>query len=224
MRQPRLNANTISGSPSHSGYRYGGGGGGGGQLNGTFSSSSPYKSLTTSPPSSKYGPPVRGSQFDPRTFTRGQAGAGGRSGVGAYSLPPDDDEPKVRKPSYHRLNFGAKSQEENILNTTYEKEEGGNLTFDKANTTVSRTSDNLTDNLYDLNTTYDRNMSSNKDALNSTFTRNGTPSNQGCNTTFNRSSAEPGTLNATFEKEGPVNGSANHRKMSEDRISSASSR
>merc|ERR1719225_676466 len=64
-------------------------------------------------------------------------------------------------------------------------------------------------------------MSSNKDALNSTFTRNGTPSNQGCNTTFNRSSADPGPLNATFE--GPVNGCANHRKMSEDRISSASS-
>lgn len=188
-------------------------------MNGSFSSSSPYKSLTTSPPSTKYGPPVRGSQFDPRTFTRGQAG--GKSGVGAYSLPPDDDEPKVRKPSYHRLNFGAKNQEENILNTTFEKEEGGNLTFDKANTTFSRTSDNLTDNHHDFNTTFDKNMSTNKDALNSTFTRNGTPpSNQGCNTTFNMSSAEAGILNATFE--GPVNGSANPRKMSEDRISSAS--
>ena len=103
-----------------------------------------------------------------------------------------------------------------MLNTTYEKEEGGDLTFDKANTTFSRTSDNLTDNLHDFNATYDRNMSSNKDALNSTFTRNGTPSNQGCNTTFSRSSADPGTLNATFE--GPVNGSAHHRKMSEDRM------
>ena len=110
-----------------------------------------------------------------------------------------------------------------MLNTTYEKEEGGNQTFDKANTPLSRTSDNLTDNLYELNATYDRNMSPNKDALNSTFTRNGTPSNQGCNTTFNRSS-DPATFNATFEKEGPVNGCGNQRKMSEDRISSASSR
>jgi len=208
-------------SPSHSGYRYGG------QANGSFSTSSPYKSLTTSPPSTKYSAPLRGSQFDPRTFTRTQTGKSGS----AYSLPPEDDEPKIRKPSYHRLNFGAKNMEENILNNTYGKEEGGNLTFtslDKANTTFNKTSDNLTEHQNALNSTFDRNMSPNKDALNSTFTRNGTPSSQVNNSTFNRSSTEPasgtcGTLNATFEKEVTVNGSANHRKMSEDRMSSASS-
>ena len=209
---------TLTGSPSHSAYRHGG-------QNGSFSTSSPYKSLTTSPPSSKYSNPGRGSQFDPRTFTRTQAG---KTGVGAYSLPPEDDEPKVRKPSYHRLNFGAKNSEENILNYTHEKEDGGNLTFtpiDKANTTFNKTSDNLTDNQNALNLTFDRNMSPSKDALNSTFTRNGTPLNQ--NSTFSRTSGDPstsGTLNATFEKEGTVTGSANHRKMSEDRMSSASSR
>lgn len=205
-------------SPSHSGYRYG-------QINGSFSaSSSPYKSVTTSPPSTKYPQPNRGSQFDPRTFTRSQA----RSGAGAYSLPPEDDEPKVRKPSYHRLNFGARSEEENILNTTYEKEEEGDLSGapeDKANGTFNKTFDNLTDNQNALNTTFDRNTSPNKDALNSTFTRNGTLPSHVTNSTFNRTSTDSssGMLNATFEKEGSVNGSANPRKMSEDRMSSASS-
>ena len=209
--------NIFLGSPSHSGYRYG-------QINGSLScSSSPYKSLTTSPPSNKYPAPRRGSQFDPRTFTRPHAKSG------AYSLPPEDDEPKVRKPSYHRLNFGARSEEENILNTTYEKEEEGDLSRapdDKANGTFNKTFDNLTDNQNALNTTFDRNTSSNKDALNSTFTRNGTLPGQVTDSVFNRSSTDSssGMLNATFEKEGRVNGSANPRKMSEDRMSSASSR
>ena len=185
-------------------------------MNGSLTSSSPFQSVTTSPPSAKYPPAVRGSQFDPRTFTR-QAG----KSAAAYSLPPEEDQHKTRKPSYHRLNFGARNVEENILNTTFEKAEGANTTFNK-------TSDILTDNQNALNTTFDRNISLNKDALSSTFTRNSPSSNQVTNSTFNLSSADPGsgsgTLNATFEKEGTVNGSANHRKMSEDRMSSASSR
>ena len=178
---------------------------------------SPYKSFTTSPPSAKYtATPSRGQNFDPRTFTRSPAHRGG--GGGAYSLPPEDDVEKVRKSSYHRLNFGAKSKEENLLNTTYDTEDFGNNTYtssDKLNSTFNKTSEIITDNNIQcnnqLNSTYDRNISLIKDGLNSTFTRSG--------------EKPSGILNATFEKDGPVNGLvANHRKMSEDRLSSASSR
>jgi len=231
-------------SPSHTGYGYNGT-----NLNGSYRVapnsilSSPYKSFTTSPPSAKYSAPTRGQAFDPRTFTRS---SGGRAG--AYSLPPEDDEGKVRKSSYHRLNFGAKTEDENILNSTYDRSCGGNDTYsasDKLNSTFNKTSDILTDNqLNELNTTYDRNDSVINDGLNSTFTRNGggggTANNatfdrannatfeRGNNATFDRGSSQSTLLNATFEKDGPPpghndNGSANHRKMSEDRLSSASS-
>ena len=97
----------------------------------------------------------------------------------------------------------------------------------------------------ELNATYDRNTSLSGDTgLNSTFTRNGqgvggggghnaTFERGGTNATFNRGEIPPGgVLNATFEKDGgaingggAVNGGgASHRKMSEDRLSSASSR
>jgi len=223
-------------SPSHTGYGYNGT-----NLNGSYRVgpnsilSSPYKSFTTSPPSAKYSAPSRGQAFDPRTFTRSSGSRGG-----AYSLPPEDDEGKVRKSSYHRLNFGAKTEEENILNSTYDRSSGGNDTYtagDKLNSTFNKTSDILTDNqLNELNTTYDRNDSVINEGLNSTFTRNGgggTVNNatfeRGNNATFDRTGPSQSTLlNATFEKDGPPpgqgsNGSANHRKMSEDRLSSASS-
>lgn len=211
-------------------YRLGG-------LNTSLPLSSPYANLTTSPPSAKYAAsatPTRGQGYDPRTFTRPSA-----SRAGAYSLPPEEAEAKIRKSSYHRLNFGAKTEEENFLNTTYDREtEGNNATFDmgdKLNSTFNKTSEIITDNhCNELNATYDRNTSVAQDGLNSTFTRNGrggagalnaTFERGGNNATFNRGEIQPGFLNATFEKDGgSVNGGANHRKMSEDRLSSASSR
>ena len=210
-------------------YRLGG-------LNTSLPLSSPYANLTTSPPSAKYAAsatPIRGQGYDPRTFTRPSA-----SRAGAYSLPPEEAEAKIRKSSYHRLNFGAKTEEESFLNTTYDREtEGNNATFDmgdKLNSTFNKTSDIITDNhCNELNATYDRNTSVTQDGLNSTFTRNGrggaalnaTFERGGNNATFNRGEIQPGFLNATFEKDGGiVNGGANHRKMSEDRLSSASSR
>ena len=190
-------------------------------------------------------PGIRGQGFDPRTFTRA-----GAARPGAYSLPPEEDG-KTRKSSYHRLNFGARTEEENLLNTTYDRGlgEGGNATFDvgeKLNSTFNKTSEMMTDNHHnELNATYDRNTSLSGDTgLNSTFTRNGqgvggggghnaTFERGGTNATFNRGEIPPGgVLNATFEKDGgaingggAVNGGgASHRKMSEDRLSSASSR
>lgn len=214
-------------------YRLGG-------LNTSFPQSSPYTNFTTSPPSAKYAAPasaspIRGQGFDPRTFTRPSA-----TRAGAYSLPPEEAEAKIRKSSYHRLNFGAKTEEENFLNTTYDRDnDGKNATFDmgdKLNSTFNKTSDIITDNhCNELNATYERNTSVTQDGLNSTFTRNGrgggggahnaTFERGGNNATFNRGEIQPGLLNATFEKDGgSVNGGANHRKMSEDRLSSASSR
>ena len=215
------NVFNVSGSPVHSGYNYNGG-----NLNGSYrvstntSLSSPYKSLTTSPPSAKYSAPTRGQNFDPRTFTRTSAVK-----AGAYSLPPADEETKPRKSSYHRLNFGAKPEEENFLNTTYDRDNAGNNTYttsDQLNSTFNKTSDRLMDNHTNgLNSTYDR-IDATKDGLNSTFTRNGVN-----NATFDRVTAQSEAgLNTTFEKDAPPgsNGTNHHRKMSEDRLSSASSR
>ena len=217
-----MNNVVVSGSPVHSGYSYSNGG----NLNGSYrvtantSLSSPYKTLTTSPPSAKYTAPTRGQNFDPRTFTRTSAVK-----AGAYSLPPADEEIKPRKSSYHRLNFGAKPEEENFLNTTYDRDSAGNNTYtasDQLNSTFNKTSDRLMDNQPNgLNSTYDR-IDSAKEGLNSTFTRNGVN-----NATFDRVTAQTETvLNTTFEKDAAPssNGSNNHRKMSEDRLSSASSR
>ena len=230
----------VAGSPVHVGYS----GYNGGHLNGSYRNgggnssltSSPYKSFSASPLSAKYtaaspgGAPARGHGFDPRTFTRSSAAR-----AGAYSIPPEDEEGKARKTSYHRLNFGAKTDDGNVLNTTYErgKEAGGNSTFttsDKMDGTFNKTSDMLTDNqCNELNSTYDRNVLI-KDGLNSTFTRNGSDGNNvtfergGNNATFNRGDIQNAALNSTFDKEAGGHGSANHRKMSEDRLSSASSR
>ena len=126
----------VPGSPVHVGYS----GYNGGHLNGSYRNgggnssltSSPYKSFSASPLSVKYtaaspgGAPARGHGFDPRTFTRSSAAR-----AGAYSIPPEEEEGKTRKTSYHRLNFGAKTEDGNDLNTTYErgKEAGGNSTF-----------------------------------------------------------------------------------------------
>ena len=87
----------VSGSPSHSLYNYGS------QVNGsrrTSSSlnSSPLKSYASSTPSSKYAAPSRGQEFDPRTFTRPPGAK-----AGAYSLPPEDDDVRIRKSSYHGI-------------------------------------------------------------------------------------------------------------------------
>ena len=236
ISQSSHGAGEITSPASHllsSPYRLGG-------INTSLPLSSPYSNITTSPPSAKYAAqssasPIRGQAYDTRTFTRPSVT---RTGAGAYSLPPEEAEAKIRKSSYHRLNFGAKTEEENFLNTTYDREtEGNNATFDmgdKFSSTFNKTSDIITDNhCNELNATYDRNSSVAQDGLNSTFTRNGkgggshnaTFERGGNNATFNRGETQPGFLNTTFEKDGgAVNGGANHRKMSEDRLSSASSR
>ena len=67
-----------------------------------------------------------------------------------------------------------------------------------------------------LNSTFDK--IGLKESLNSTFTRGA--SMQAFNSTFNRTNPESAVINTTFEKETP----GEQRKMSEDRLSSASSR
>lgn len=210
-------------SPSHSLYNYGS------QVNGsrrTSSSlnSSPLKSYASSTPSSKYSAPSRGQQFDPRTFTRPPGAK-----AGAYSLPPEDDDVRIRKSSYHRLNFGTRTGDNNPLNTTFDQLEisdvGADLTYsdsgEKINSTFNKTSEiSLTNSQCDveknvLNSTFDK--VGLKEGLNSTFTRGA--SMQAFNSTFNRTNPESTVMNTTFEKDPP----GDHRKMSEDRLSSTSS-
>jgi hypothetical protein len=211
-------------SPSHSLYNYGS------QVNGsrrTSSSlnSSPLKSYASSTPSSKYSAPSRGQQFDPRTFTRPPGAK-----AGAYSLPPEEDGTHIRKSSYHRLNFGTRTGDSNPLNTTFDQLEisdvGADLTYsnagEKINSTFNKTSEiSLTNSHCDedknavLNSTFDR--VGLKEGLNSTFTRGA--SMQAFNSTFNRTNPESSMMNTTFEKDPP----GEQRKMSEDRLSSASS-
>jgi len=211
-------------SPSHSLYSYGA------QVNGSRRSSnsltsSPLKSYASSTPSSKYSAPSRGQQFDPRTFTRPPGAK-----AGAYSLPPEDEDTHIRKTSYHRLNFGTRAGDDNPLNTTFDQLEisdvgpdltYSNITGEKINSTFNRTSEvNLTNSHCDedknvLNSTFDK--IGLKESLNSTFTRGA--SMQAFNSTFNRTNPESAVINTTFEKETP----GEQRKMSEDRLSSASS-
>jgi len=211
-------------SPSHSLYNYGS------QINGSRRhssslNSSPLKSYASSTPSSKYAAPSRGQQFDPRTFTRPPGAK-----AGAYSLPPEEEDSRVRKSSYHRLNFGSRNGDNNQLNTTFDQLEisdvGADVTYsnsgEKNNSTFNKTSEiSLTNNHCDeedknvLNSTFDK--VGPKEGSNSTFTRGA--SMQAFNSTFNRTNPEPGLLNTTFEKETP----GEHRKMSEDRLSSTSS-
>ena len=252
----KVNIVSVPGSPVHTGYSS--------PLNGSYRvnssfGASPYKNLTTSPPSAKYtgagAAPLRGqSNFDPRTFTR----AAGARAAGAYSLAPDD-ETRPRKTSYHRLNFGSTTEEESGANSTFDKEPGNNTftasgdhfngTFDKVDEggSQNKASDVMTDNR-GLNSTFDTKDSVKKmnstferdsDQLNSTFTGPPGGGNStftsppgGGNSTFTQISDDPGSglLNriTTFEKELVVmNGGSvvnTHRKMSEDRLSSASSR
>ena len=97
-----------------------------------------------------------------------------------------------------------------------------NITGEKINSTFNRTSEvNLTNSHCDedknvLNSTFDK--IGLKESLNSTFTRGA--SMQAFNSTFNRTNPESAVINTTFEKETP----GEQRKMSEDRLSSASSR
>jgi len=210
-------------SPSHSLYNYGS------QVNGsrrasTSLNSSPLKSYASSTPSSKYAAPSRGQQFDPRTFTRPPGAK-----AGAYSLPPEDEDLRVRKSSYHRLNFGSRNGDNDQLNSTFDQLEisdvGADLTYsnsgEKINSTFNKTSEvSLTNHHCDedknvLNSTFDKVGS--KEGLNSTFTRGA--SMQAFNSTFNRTNPESAVMNTTFEKETP----GEHRKMSEDRLSSTSS-
>merc|ERR1719232_2122116 len=211
-------------SPSHNLYNYGS------QVNGSRRSSnslnsSPLKSYASSTPSSKYSAPSRGQQFDPRTFTRPPGAK-----AGAYSLPPEDEDTHVRKTSYHRLNFGTRAGDDNPLNTTFDQLEisdvgpdltYSNITGEKINSMFNRTSEvNLTNSHCDedknvLNSTFDK--IGLKEGLNSTFTRGA--SMQAFNSTFNRTNPESAVINTTFEKDTP----GEQRKMSEDRLSSASS-
>eukprot|EP00092_Neocalanus_flemingeri_P028583 GFUD01031039.1.p1 GENE.GFUD01031039.1~~GFUD01031039.1.p1 ORF type:complete len:647 (-),score=115.24 GFUD01031039.1:694-2634(-) len=209
-------------SPSHSLYNYGS------QVNGSRRhssslNSSPLKSYASSTPSSKYAAPSRGQNFDPRTFTRPPGAK-----AGAYSLPPEEEDLRVRKSSYHRLAFGSQNGDSNQLNATFDQLEisdvGADLTYSNSGENVStfnKTSELcLTNNHCDadknvLNSTFDKVGA--KDGLNSTFTRGA--SMQAFNSTFNRTNPESTVLNTTFEKEIP----GEHRKMSEDRLSSTSS-
>jgi len=208
-------------SPSHSLYNYGS------QVNGSRRSSlqsSPLKSYASSTPSSKYSAPSRGQQFDPRTFTRPPG-----SKAGAYSLPPEEDDVRIRKSSYHRLNFGARTGDSNPLNSTFDQLEisdvgpnfGRSNAGEQINSTFNKTSEiSLSNSHCDeeknvLSSTVEKGGLN--DGLNSTFTRGA--SMQAFNSTFNRTNPESNVLNTTFEKEAP----SEQRKMSEDRLSSASS-
>ena len=145
-------------------------------------------------------------------------------------MPPEDEDLRVRKSSYHRLNFGSRNGDNDQLNSTFDQLEisdvGADLTYsnsgEKINSTFNKTSEvSLTNHHCDedknvLNSTFDKVGS--KEGLNSTFTRGA--SMQAFNSTFNRTNPESAVMNTTFEKETP----GEHRKMSEDRLSSTSSR
>jgi len=210
-------------SPSHTLYNYGS------QVNGSRRSSSslnssPLKSYASSTPSSKYSAPSRGQQFDPRTFTRPPGAK-----AGAYSLPPEEDDARIRKSSYHRLNFGTRTGDNNPLNTTFDQLEisdvGPDLTFSNTGEKINSTFDKTSEiSLINSHCDEDKNVLSStfdkvglKEGLNSTFTRGA--SMQAFNSTFNRTNPESAVMNTTFEKDPP----GEQRKMSEDRLSSTSS-
>ena len=136
-------------------------------------------------------------------------------------MPPEDDDVRIRKSSYHRLNFGIRTGDNNPLETTFDHLEISDV-GEKINSTINKTSEiSLTNSHCDveknvLNSTFDK--VGLKEGLNSTFPRGA--SMQAFNSTFNRTNPESAVMNTTFEKDPP----GEHRKMSEDRLSSTSSR